>query len=210
MTPESFLTHLARARAVGILRCDDRKTAAQALDAAISGGFSTLEVTLTVPEALAIVRDYRQRPGLVVGVGTVLHPEEVTAAVEAGAQFVVSPVFDPEVVRAAVAHRVAVMPGCATPTEMLAAHRAGAPLVKLFPAPGNGPAFVRACLAPLPFLRIIPTNGVDAGNAPEWLAAGAFALGFTTPLFDPAELAAGRFDLIRERAQTILGTFSSR
>ncbi|MCL4837275.1 MAG: bifunctional 4-hydroxy-2-oxoglutarate aldolase/2-dehydro-3-deoxy-phosphogluconate aldolase [Thermoanaerobaculia bacterium] len=210
MEPMEFVRHLAAERAVAILRCERQETGRRALEAAAAGGFRTLEVTLSVPGALELVRELRGRPGLVVGVGTVLRPEEVTEAVAAGAQFVVSPVFDPEVVRAAAARGVAAMPGCATPTEMVAASRAGAPLVKLFPAPGTGPAFVRACLAPLPFLRIVPTNGADAANAADWLAAGAFALGFTTPLFDPAELAAGRFDAVERRARELLAAVGSR
>jgi len=130
--------------------------------------------------------------------------EEARAAVQRGARFLVSPVMDPEVIAAARELGVASIPGCHTPTEMFNAHRAGAPLQKLFPAPGSGPAFLRATLAPMPFLRIVPTNGIDAGNARAWLDAGAFAVGFTNALFDPAELAAGRFDRIEERARALL------
>ncbi len=87
---------------------------------------------------------------------------------------------------------------------MLAAHRGGAQLQKLFPAPGLGPAYVRACMGPLPFLRIVPTNGVDATNAAAWLEAGAHALGFVAPLFDPVDVAAGRFDAIEVRGRDLL------
>ena len=87
---------------------------------------------------------------------------------------------------------------------MLAAHRAGAPLQKLFPAPGIGPAYVRACLGPLPFLKIVPTHNVDAANARAWLEAGAHAVGFTQSLFDAADIQAGRFDRIEEQARVLL------
>jgi 2-dehydro-3-deoxyphosphogluconate aldolase/(4S)-4-hydroxy-2-oxoglutarate aldolase len=87
---------------------------------------------------------------------------------------------------------------------MWRAHRAGAPLQKLFPAPGAGPAFVRACLGPMPFLRIVPTNGVDETNAAQWLAAGAFAVGFTTSLFDAAEVREGRYDRVEARGRALL------
>src|SRR2546428_2993897 len=115
-----------------------------------------------------------------------------------------SPVMDPQVMSVGLSEGVAFIPGCQTPTGVLAAHRAGAPLRKLFPAPGNGPAYVRACLGPLPFLRIVPTNGVDATNARAWLDAGAYAVGFTHALFDAADLEAGRFDRIETRARELV------
>ena len=101
------------------------------------------------------------------------------------------------------------MPGTHTPTEMLAAHRAGAPLQKLFPAPGIGPDYVRACLGPMPFLRIVPTSGVDASNAAAWLSAGAWAVGFVAPLFVPDDLRDGNFDAIESRARQLLGSVRS-
>ena len=139
-----------------------------------------------------------------VGAGTVLGVDQAKAAVEAGARFLVSPVVDPAVIETARSLDVAVMPGTHTPTEMLAAHRAGAPLQKLFPAPGIGPAYVKACLGPMPFLRIVPTSGVDESNAAAYLEAGAFAVGFVTSLFDPDDLAAGRFERIEQRAKVML------
>jgi 2-dehydro-3-deoxyphosphogluconate aldolase/(4S)-4-hydroxy-2-oxoglutarate aldolase len=113
-------------------------------------------------------------------------------------------VTDPQVVARAAQLGAAAMPGAHTPTEMLAAHRAGAPFVKLFPAPAGGPEWLRSVLAPLPFLRVVPTNGVDAGNAREWLAAGAWALGFARSLFVPADLEERRFERIEQRAGEIL------
>ena len=125
-------------------------------------------------------------------------------AVEQGARFLVSPVVDEAVIEEAVRLGVAMMPGTHTPTEMLRAHRAGAQLQKLFPAPGLGPAYVQACLGPLPFLKIVPTNGADATNAAAWLAAGAHAMGFVAPLFDAAEVRAGQVDRIEARARALL------
>ncbi len=168
------------------------------------GGFRIVEFTLTIPGALDLIGEFARRPELVVGAGTVLTADEARAAVKRGAQFLVSPVMEPEVVAAGLACGVAFIPGCQTPTEMLAAHRAGAPLQKLFPAPGIGPAYVRACLGPLPFLKIVPTHGVDATNARAWLDAGAWAVGFTHALFDADDLKAGRFDRIEESAAALL------
>ena len=204
MTPESFVDLLGRERASAILRTDDRAAAAAAMDAAVAGGFRVVEFTLTIPDAYGLIAEFARRPDLVVGAGTVLEVEEARRAVEAGARFLVSPVTDEAVIAAARALGVAAMPGAHTPTEMLRAHRAGAPLVKLFPAPAGGPVWLRSALAPLPFLKVVPTNGVDADNVGAWLAAGAWAAGFTAPLFDPAEMAARRWDRIAERARTIL------
>jgi len=204
MNPEQFVERLGESRASAILRCPSREAAGPAMEAAVRGGFRIVEFTLTIPGALDLVETFAARTELIVGAGTVLSVEEARAAVGRGARFLVSPVMDPEVIAAAQTLGVSAIPGCSTPTEMLSAYRAGAKLQKLFPAPGTGPAFLRACLAPMPFLRIVPTNGVDAGNARSWLDAGAFAVGFTQALFEPADLAAGRFDRIEERARTLL------
>jgi 2-dehydro-3-deoxyphosphogluconate aldolase/(4S)-4-hydroxy-2-oxoglutarate aldolase len=124
--------------------------------------------------------------------------------VRAGASFLVSPVVDVGVIEEAAALGAVAMPGAHTPTELLLAHDAGAPLQKLFPAPAGGPSYLRAVLGPLPFLRVVPTSGVTLDNAAEWLEAGAFAVGFVAPLFAPADLAARRFDRVEERARAML------
>jgi len=204
MKPEAFVGRLGEVRASAILRCPSRQAAASAMEAAVRGGFRIVEFTLTIPGALDLVEEFARRQDLIVGAGTVLTPDDARSAVTRGARFLVSPVIDREVVAAGLSLGVAVVPGCHTPTEMLAAHRAGAPLQKLFPAPANGPAYLRACIAPLPFLRVVPTNGVDATNARAWLDAGAFAVGFTQSLFDADEIKAGRFDRIEERARALL------
>jgi len=204
MKPERFVPLLREARASAILRTDSRAAAAAAMEAAVRGGFKVVEFTLTIPGAFDLIEEFARRPDLVVGAGTVLTEEEARTAVRRGARFLVSPVMDPKVIAAATALGVASIPGCHTPTEMLAAHRAGAPLQKLFPAPGTGPAYVRACLGPLPFLRLVPTQGVDAGNARDWIDAGAWAVGFTHALFDATDIKAERFDRIEDRARTLL------
>jgi len=202
--PEAFVTRLGREKASAILRTRNQEKAALAMEAAIRGGFTILEFTLSIPGALDLVKDFSRREGLIVGVGTVLTPEEAQRSVEAGARFLVSPVVDEAVIGAARELVVASMPGTHTPTEMLRAHRAGAQLCKLFPAPAGGPAWVRAVLAPLPFLRIVPTNGVDEHNAPDWIAAGAHAVGFVATLFEPADIETGHWDAIEERARRCL------
>jgi Entner-Doudoroff aldolase len=202
------LPRLLATRAVAVLRTPHAGAASPALHAAIRGGFRVLEVTLNTPGALERVAEFASTPDLVVGAGTVLSPGDVEAAVRAGARFLVSPVFDPEVHAAASELSVPLLPGVATPTEALRAHRAGAEVIKLFPPPAGGPAWVRACLGPLPFLRLVPTSGVDAGNARAWLEAGCVAVGFVSSLFDAEELAAGRFDRVEARARALLAAIA--
>lgn len=209
MTPHAFLERFGREKASAILRTDQQDKAALAMEAAVRGGFTVVEFTLSIPGAYDLVREFSQREGLVVGTGTVMDEVEARHSVAAGARFLVSPVVDEAVISVAAELGVACMPGTHTPTEMLRAHRAGAPLCKLFPAPGSGPAWVRSVLGPMPYLRIVPTNGVDEHNAGDWISAGAFAVGFTAPLFNPADLAAGDWDAIEARARRCLAAARS-
>jgi len=201
VTPDAFVNFFGREKASAILRTNDQEKAAKAMEAAIRGGFKIIEFTLTVPGVYELVQDFSRREGLVVGTGTVMDAEQARLSVESGARFLVSPVVDEAVIAAANELGVASMPGTHTPTEMLRAHRAGAQLCKLFPCPHGGPDWVRAVLGPMPYLKIVPTNGADQHNAGEWIAAGAFAAGFVAPLFVASDIAAGRWDAIEVRAQ---------
>jgi 2-dehydro-3-deoxyphosphogluconate aldolase/(4S)-4-hydroxy-2-oxoglutarate aldolase len=201
MKPNAFVELLGRLRASAILRTDSQEKAALAMEAAVRGGFQIIEFTLTVPGVFELIQDFSGREGLVVGAGTVTTPAEAERSVAAGASFLVSPVVDTEVIAAAAGLGVASMPGTHTPTEMLLAHRAGASLCKLFPAPAGGPAWVRAVLGPMPYLKIVPTNGVTPENAAEWLRAGVYAAGFVAPLFVPEAIARGNWDAIESRAR---------
>jgi 2-dehydro-3-deoxyphosphogluconate aldolase / (4S)-4-hydroxy-2-oxoglutarate aldolase len=201
---EAVLNTLREARAVAILRCNDHSIGRNALAAAVRGGFRALEVTLSTPGAVELIADLAHDTRLMIGAGTVLTVEQARAAKQAGARFLVSPVLDVEVVAEASRLGCVMIPGCATPTELWKAHRAGAPLQKLFPAPAGGPTWLRSVLAPMPFLRVIPTNGVEADNAAEWLAAGAFAVGCVRSVFQPDLLAAHAWDAIEARARTVL------
>jgi 2-dehydro-3-deoxyphosphogluconate aldolase/(4S)-4-hydroxy-2-oxoglutarate aldolase len=209
MHADEFLEFFKTQRASAILRTDDTGRARRAMHAAIEGGFRVCEFTLTVPGALDLIAEFSKIDGVVVGAGTVLTPEDALAAYDVGASFLVSPVVDEHVIDQAAGLDVAMMPGCSTPTEMLRAWRAGAGLQKLFPAPGTGPAWVAQTLGPMPFLRIVPTSGVTLENAAAYLNAGAYAVGFVNSLFDPADLTAGRFDAVRERAAQMLAAVRS-
>jgi 2-dehydro-3-deoxyphosphogluconate aldolase / (4S)-4-hydroxy-2-oxoglutarate aldolase len=206
MKPEEFVSLLGHVRASAILRTQIAEAAAPAMDAAVRAGFRIVEFTLNTPGAVDRIAEFSRRDGLVVGAGTVLTVEEARDAVRAGARFLVSPIVDEAVIGEARALGVCMLAGCHTPTEMMRAHRAGSQVVKLFPAPASGPAYVKACLGPLPFLKIVPTSGVTEENARLWLAAGCFAVGFVNTLFDPEDLRAGRFDRIEQNARRSLGS----
>jgi len=204
MTPEEVVTAIGGHKASAILRTDIESAAQPAMEAAVRAGFRVIEFTLTTPNALALIESFSKREDLIVGAGTVVTAQQAEDAINAGAHYLVSPVVDEPVIETAVSRNVAMMPGTHTPTEMLRAHRAGAQLIKLFPAAGIGPAYIKAVRGPLPFLRIVPTNGVTAENAADYLRAGAFALGFVAPIFDPEALAASDFQAIERRASAVL------
>jgi Entner-Doudoroff aldolase len=204
MKPKQFIEYLGREKASAILRTDNQAKAAEAMEAAIRGGFKVIEFTLTIPGAFELIQDFASRDGLVVGAGTVLDEAQAKRSVEAGARFLVSPIVDERVIRAATELEVASMPGTHTATEMFRAHQAGATCCKLFPAPAGGPAYVKATLGPLPFLKIVPTNGVDHHNAGDWFDAGVHAVGFVATLFEPGFIAEERWDAIEARARDCL------
>lgn len=171
---------IARARVIAIVRSDTAERALAVARALLDGGIRVLEVALTTPDGLDVIRALAadlERRGGVLGAGTVLDGETATAAIRAGARFLVSPGLFPEVLRAAHRYGVPVLPGVATPTEIVSALEAGADMVKVFPAEVLGPGFVRAVRAALPQAPLVPTGGVNADNVAEWLRAGAVALG---------------------------------
>jgi 2-dehydro-3-deoxyphosphogluconate aldolase/(4S)-4-hydroxy-2-oxoglutarate aldolase len=203
------LAAFERYRISAIIRTEDASLASRAMQAAVEGGIRIVEFTLTTPEALTLIREFASQPGVVVGAGTVLTVEQARQAVECGARFLVSPICDPQVVAEGNSLGAVTVPGTFTATEMMAAHRCGADLLKLFPIPGIGADYVKACLGPMPFLKIFPTSGVTVGNFLQYLEAGAFGVGFVGSLFTPDDLAAGEVSRIRERAAEIIRCFET-
>ena len=188
-----------------IVRTDDQSVAEQAMAAAVEGGFRVIEFTLNTPGALELITQFRSMDeNLLVGAGTVMTPQAAKEAVNAGAQFIVSPVCNPAVIREVGEMGVVSIPGTQTPTEMQNAHEAGADFVKLFPAPTNVAEYIRYILGPQPHLKIFPTSGVNLDNMLEVLEAGAAGVGFVGPLFDLQSMRNRNFDDIRERAEKIV------
>ena len=206
---EHIKIELLERKISAIIRTDDHKVAEQAMQAAVDGGFRVVEFTLTTPGSLNLITQFRENDDLIVGAGTVMSPTIVQAAVEAGAQFLVSPVCNVDVIQEAEKLDVVSIPGTFTATEMETAHRAGADFVKLFPAPANVAEYIRFILAPLPYLKIFPTSGVNLDNMLDVLQAGAAGTGFVRPLFDPEMIRNKNYDGIRQRAEEIVERLAS-
>jgi len=206
---EHIKSELLERKISAIIRTDDHNVAEQAMQAAVDGGFRVVEFTLTTPGSLNLITQFRENDDLIVGAGTVMSPTIVQAAVEAGAQFLVSPVCNVDVIQEAEKLDVVSIPGTFTATEMETAHRAGADFVKLFPAPANVAEYIRFILAPLPYLKIFPTSGVNLDNMLDVLQAGAAGTGFVRPLFDPEMIRNKNYDGIRQRAEAIVERLAS-
>ena len=174
-----IISRLLNPGIIAVVRAKRADQVVPLAEALVAGGVIAVEVTMTTPNAIAAIRDAKQKLGdhALIGVGTVLDVATCRAAIEAGAQFVVSPILRPELVPVCHAADVPVMLGAYTPTEAQLAYEAGADFVKIFPADGLGPKYIRNLLAPLPHLRIVPTGGVDLNTIADFLKAGCAAVG---------------------------------
>jgi len=178
MQKTTIIRRLLEPGVIAIIRADSSDQLIEAAEALYAGGVTAMEVTMTTPNALQVVGDVAVRFGrkVLIGVGSVLDPETCRAAILAGAEFIVTPVTKPEVIRLANRYGKPILSGAFTPTEMLMAHESGADFIKLFPADSVGPGYIKNVLAPLPMLQIIPTGGVTPETAKGFLDAGSVAL----------------------------------
>jgi 2-dehydro-3-deoxyphosphogluconate aldolase / (4S)-4-hydroxy-2-oxoglutarate aldolase len=191
---------------VAVIRLKEPGKVRAVVDALAEGGIRALEVTMTVPGAVELIRQLAPTmpAGFVFGAGTVVDAETVHQVVDAGAQFIVSPVFRREVIDACQKRDVASMPGCFTPTEILNAWDAGADIVKVFPATALGPGYLKDVRAPLPQVKLMPTGGVTVDNAGDWIRAGAVAVGVGSSLLDTKAIASGDFKVLRTLAERMV------
>ena len=197
---------IEEAGVVAVIRTQEPDRLRAVIDALADGGVRALEVTMTVPGAIDLIQGLSSTlpAGILLGAGTVLDPETAARVIDAGARFVVSPVFRPAIIE--TCHRLGVpaLPGCFSPTEILTAWESGADIVKVFPATALGPTFFRDVRGPLPQLKLMPTGGVTLDNAGDWSRAGAVAVGVGTALLDRAAVAAGHYDVLRANAARII------
>jgi 2-dehydro-3-deoxyphosphogluconate aldolase/(4S)-4-hydroxy-2-oxoglutarate aldolase len=203
MSKEENLQRVLDGGIVAIVRSPSSAALVEVVGALVDGGVTAVEVTMTVPDALDVLRQVRQSLGnrLLLGAGTVLDPETARAVLLAGAEFIVAPTVNLDVIRLCHRYDKLVMPGAYTPTEILTAWEAGADIVKVFPAEVGGPAFFKAIRGPLPQIRVMPTGGVDLTTAAAFLKAGACCLGVGSQLVEPKAVAERDFDRIRDLAR---------
>src|SRR5438874_3868312 len=203
MSRETDLRRVLDCGIVAVVRSPDSQQLVEVARALADGGVSVVEITMSVPNALDVLRQVRQALGdrVLLGAGTILDPETARAALLAGAEYIVAPTVNLDVIRLCQRYSKIVMPGAFTPTEILSAWEAGADIVKVFPAEVVGPAFFKALRGPLPQIRLMPTGGVDLTTAAEFIKAGACCLGIGSQLVEPKAVAQRNFDRIRDLAR---------
>src|SRR5580704_8862370 len=191
---------------VPVLRAESVEKAMALAGAIADGGVTVLEITMTVPGAIQVMRKLaEQRSDILIGAGTVLDPETARMCILEGAQFVVSPALNLKTIEMCHRYGIAVLPGALTPTEIVTAWEAGADVVKIFPASAlGGTKYLKSVKAPLPQVELIPTGGVSLATAAEFLEAGAFALGVGADLVDTKAIAKGTPETITENARKYL------
>ena len=202
------LEQMQRIEACGIVAIIRANSANELIDAAAAiheGGVSVIEVTMTTPNALQVISDVSSAYGdsVLVGAGSVLDAETARAVMLAGAEFIVSPVTKADVIEICNRYGKVVIPGAFTPTEILAAWEAGADYVKVFPSSGVGASYIKDVKAPLPHIPLVPTGGINAENAAEFIAAGATALGVGSSLVNNQLIESRQFDSLTERAKKL-------
>jgi 2-dehydro-3-deoxyphosphogluconate aldolase/(4S)-4-hydroxy-2-oxoglutarate aldolase len=203
MSRHTNLQKVLQAGIVAIVRAPDPTHLVAVIRALADGGVSVVEVTFTVPNALDVLKQARKElpPEVLLGAGTVLDTETARAAILVGAEFIVAPTINLDVIRLCRRYDKVVMPGAFTPTEILSAWEAGADIVKVFPADNLGPTFFKAIRGPLPQIRLMPTGGVDLKTAADFLKAGACCLGVGSQMVEPKAIAEKNFDRLRDLAR---------
>jgi len=202
-TKEQYFKQIADVGVVAVIRAKSKDQLVGIAQALLAGGVPAIEITMSTPKAIAGIEMLADQFGdkAVIGVGTVIDAATARDAIAAGAQFVVSPVFDPAIVETTIRYGKISIPGAFTPTEILRAWTGGADVVKVFPSTVLGPGYFRDILAPLPQLRLTPTGGVDQKNAGDWIKAGAVFVGAGSSLVSKDALAKDDWSAITAAAK---------
>lgn len=202
MPVRSSLDRVLDSCIVAVIRAESPDLLVDVAEALLAGGVEVMEVTFTVPRATAVLEKTAAKLGsrILLGAGTVLDPETARVALLSGAEFIVAPSVNLQVIELCRRYSKVVMPGALTPTEVITAWQAGADIVKVFPSDLTGPKYLKALHGPLPHVRLMPTGGVNLDTAVEFLKAGACALGIGTSLVDPKLVAAGDLKKIESLA----------
>lgn len=209
MTKASLLEQLLATKIIAIIRLSSPASIFELAQALRKGGIKAIEITMGTPNALQEINKLSQIEGVIPGVGSVVDAKTAQAAIEAGAQFIVTPVSKPEVIKISHKYDKPILSGAMTPSEMLQAYEWGADVIKLFPAANFGLSYFNAVKAPMPHLPIMPTGGVTVENAAEWLANGAVCLGVGSTLVNKKLIEEGDFDGITTIARAMTDAIKS-
>jgi 2-dehydro-3-deoxyphosphogluconate aldolase/(4S)-4-hydroxy-2-oxoglutarate aldolase len=207
MEKRDVLNRMIAEGLIPVVRVSSAQEAVDVADALKEGGVSFIEITMSVPGAIDTIKDLtkKYRDDIIMGAGTVLDPETGRAALLAGAQFIISPTLNLDLIQLAHRYSAVVIPGTATPTETLTAWNAGADMVKVFPAAQlGGPEYIKALRGPLPQILLVPTGGVNLQNAGAFIKAGATALGVGGELVDKKAVKEKKFNIITENTRAFL------
>jgi 2-dehydro-3-deoxyphosphogluconate aldolase/(4S)-4-hydroxy-2-oxoglutarate aldolase len=209
MIRSEILSRIIESGVVAVIRMKDTNRLLKVIEAVRQGGVKSIEITMTVPSAVEIIRYLSSAvpPDVLVGAGTVVDEGTANQVIDAGAMFVVGPVLNLGVVSLCGKRDVPVMPGCYTPTEILTAWNAGADIIKVFPATSLGPKYFRDLRGPFPDIRLMPTGGVTIDNVGEWITAGACAVGVGSDLLDKKAIEEERYEVLTERAARMVQNF---
>ncbi|MFH0992460.1 MAG: bifunctional 4-hydroxy-2-oxoglutarate aldolase/2-dehydro-3-deoxy-phosphogluconate aldolase [bacterium] len=209
MNREQTLSRIVSTGVVAVIRMKDAQKLKKVIEAVSAGGIKSIEITMTVPGAVEIIREISKSisTDVLIGAGTVVDKDTAKAVIDAGAAFVVGPILNLEVLQYCHDRDIAVMPGCFSPTEIFTAWKAGADIVKVFPATVLGPRYFREVRAPFPELRLMPTGGVSIDNVGDWIAAGAVAVGVGSDLLDKKAIDEERYEVLTERASRMVKNF---
>ena len=209
MDRKDIVDFIRKHKLIAIIRTSYGARVPRLMDALYKGGIRVMEVTLNTPSCFSHMAHFADKSDVLVGAGTVLSGADINKASEAGAQFFVSPIASEEMVQAAHGLNKAILCGAYTPNEIYQAYQWGSDFVKVFPANGLGPSYIKAVRAPLPMLPLAPTGGVNAENAQEWLAAGSIALGVGSGLLPSSLIENESYDEITALATRFCGQVHS-
>ncbi|HOJ93186.1 MAG TPA: bifunctional 4-hydroxy-2-oxoglutarate aldolase/2-dehydro-3-deoxy-phosphogluconate aldolase [Dictyoglomaceae bacterium] len=203
MSRNDVLEKIIECGIVAVIRTDSAEDLIDVAKALKEGGVTSIEITMTIPSALEALPKVKKEVGneVIMGVGTVLDPETARLAILGGAEFVVSPILNKEIINLCHRYDKIAIPGAYTPTEILTAWEEGADVVKLFPADTLGPKYIKAIHGPMPYVKISPTGGVSLENAGEFIKAGACFVGVGGNLVDKKVIAERKFEILTERAK---------
>jgi len=206
MRRDEALEIILTTKVIAVIRMSDTEKLAKVAEAIKQGGIRAIEITMTTPSALEIIAAMAKKKtaGILIGAGTVLDPETAAQAIHAGADFIVSPVTNFDLIRVCRRYDVFAAPGAFTPTEILAAWERGADVVKVFPATSVGPKYFKDIKGPLPQVRLMPTGGVSLENAREFISNGACCVAIGTALLDKKAIEAGNWDVLTQKAGALV------